>query len=83
MKFLLWILILVAVVLWLLYNKKQTVGGSASASAQSAGKRKDGEPEAMLQCAYCGVHIPVSESIVTPSGAVFCSEEHRLQHARS
>jgi uncharacterized protein len=83
MKLVFWLLILVAVIVWLLYDKKQSVGADASASAATADGRKTKDGEAMLQCAHCGIHIPASESIVTPTGAVFCSEEHRLQHARS
>jgi uncharacterized protein len=83
MKLLFWLVIIVAVVVWLLYNKKQSVGGAPSAATKPGDKGKDKDAEVMLQCAHCGVHIPASESIVAPSGAVFCSEEHRLQHARS
>ncbi len=30
----------------------------------------------MRPCAYCGVHAPVSEGVVS-HGAFYCSEEHR------
>ncbi|MGH8808426.1 MAG: PP0621 family protein [Noviherbaspirillum sp.] len=83
MKFVLWTLIVVAIVLWLLYNKKQSVGADSSTAAKPTGERQDKDVEPMLQCAHCGLHIPASESIVTPSGAVFCSEAHRLEHAGS
>ena len=32
--------------------------------------------EAMAQCAHCGVHFPLTES-VDEAGRVFCSEAHR------
>jgi uncharacterized protein len=31
---------------------------------------------AMKPCAYCGVHVPVSQG-VSADGRFFCSEEHR------
>ena len=35
------------------------------------------EPEAMVTCAQCGVHLPRSDS-VSENGAYFCSDAHRL-----
>jgi len=32
--------------------------------------------EAMIQCDYCRVHLPVSESLLV-GGKYFCCEEHR------
>ncbi|MBI4190270.1 MAG: preprotein translocase subunit YajC [Betaproteobacteria bacterium] len=41
---------------------------------------QSGAAEDMVRCAYCGVHLPRSESHVS-SGEFFCSEEHlRLRH---
>ncbi len=37
--------------------------------------------EDMVKCAYCGVHMPVSESTLS-KGNYFCSNEHRLLHDR-
>lgn len=34
------------------------------------------EPERMVACAHCGVHIPESESLAS-LGSHYCSEEHR------
>lgn len=33
-------------------------------------------PESMIQCAYCGVHLPQSESLPA-GGRRYCCEEHR------
>ena len=33
-------------------------------------------PEAMVSCAYCGLHIPTSESLKI-EGRHYCGEEHR------
>lgn len=37
---------------------------------------KPAEPEHMVVCARCGVHIPESEAF-EGAGGRFCSEEHR------
>lgn len=79
MKFLLWAAIVFFVVMWLLRTKKQYVKPDA---AEKAGQknRPHGNTETMVRCARCSVYIPVSEAVVSESNAVFCSEEHRLQH---
>jgi uncharacterized protein len=75
MKALLWGVIGFLVVMWLLRGK--TSGGAAS-SRQDTGSP---HPEPMIPCAYCGVHMPASEAIITTAGGTFCCEEHRLRHA--
>jgi uncharacterized protein len=78
MKFVLWALLVVAIVWWLSRSKKIASGNRAAADKH----RSDGA-ESMVRCAHCGVHLPASESVAAPSGAVFCCEEHRLRHAAS
>jgi uncharacterized protein len=75
MKFALWALFIILLI-WLLRGKK-TVSGKP---AQSGSARTKGV-ESIVRCVHCGVHVPASESIITPAGMVFCSEEHRLRHA--
>lgn len=38
--------------------------------------RVDRDPELMVVCAQCGVHLPQSDS-VTANGAHYCCEAHR------
>lgn len=55
--------------------------GSPGQPGSSAGPRELAG-EAMVPCAHCGVHLPVSESLV--SGADhFCCPAHRDAHVRS
>jgi uncharacterized protein len=72
-KFLLWALFIVLLI-WMMRSKKPATGPSATA-------RTAGGVEAMRQCEHCGTYIPESEAVMTASGKVFCSEEHRLRHA--
>lgn len=80
MKLLLWAAIGLVVVMWLVRGKK----GKPDAGISGAPKPDvQQEPEPMIQCAHCGVHLPASEAVSDPSGAAFCSDEHRLRHAGS
>lgn len=81
MKFLLWAAVAAIVVLWLTRGKK--IAADAGSRANSASSASATATEKMMQCAHCGMHIPASESISSPSGKVFCSEDHRLRHGTS
>lgn len=70
MKFLLWGLIVAAVLLWFWHGRRR-----------AAGPRKDGDvpgsaTEKMVRCAHCGVHLPASEAVSGAAG-LYCSNEHR------
>jgi uncharacterized protein len=75
MKFLLWALVGVVIVMWLTRSK----GNLSEDRAQNAGVA-NGDPEPMRQCVYCGVHLPASEALVVASGAVYCNDEHHRLH---
>ena len=75
MKFLIWGVILALVVFWLLRPKARPVPQRKPPAAVDA-------PEAMLQCAECGMHFPASEALPAAGASqVFCCEEHRRHHA--
>ena len=71
MKFLIWFVAGAAIVLWLLHVKKASI----KSEVRHDENPRDGT-EPMIRCAYCDMHVPVSESFADPSGASFCSEEH-------
>ncbi|WP_075255970.1 PP0621 family protein [Herbaspirillum camelliae] len=89
MKYLIWLVVLLAVVVWFQRAKKSMLAGndnSPEARPESGiprpkmgAARRSAEPgaETMVQCAHCGIHFPVSEAVVHASGAMYCSEEHR------
>ncbi len=68
MKYLL-LLTIVAVIWWAWKKRSPQPGKRPSPAAR--------DPERMVVCAHCGVHLPQSES-VTENGACFCSDAHRL-----
>ena len=45
------------------------------------GEPRQGEPEDMVRCAHCGVHLPISES-VREGGLYFCGTAHRDAHQK-
>ena len=69
-RLLLW-LVLGLVVWWMLRPRKPAppVGARAQAPAGAA-------PEAMVDCAHCGLHFPASEA-VRDGARVFCCSAHR------
>jgi uncharacterized protein len=63
------LLALAAYVAWQWFKRSSTVGRSAPRPRVEA-------PQAMVQCARCGLHLPQSDAL--PAGdRYFCSEEHR------
>ena len=38
------------------------------------------QPQEIVACAHCGLHLPRAEAIEGPGGGVYCSEAHRLAH---
>jgi uncharacterized protein len=52
-----------------------------SPASGAAGRDAIAASEAMVACLHCGMHVPLSEAIVTPAGARFCCEAHRRLHA--
>lgn len=78
MKFLLWGVIGFIVVMWLARTRKITP--HSEHGRQSGAESKERGVEAMVRCAQCGMHIPLSEAIVDQSHIAFCSEAHRLRH---
>lgn len=70
-KFLLFIVVLAVVY--------ALVRGSNRRSKPPAAQRP---PEAMTQCAHCGLHFPSAES-VRDAGRDYCCEDHRRLGMRS
>ena len=33
--------------------------------------------EPILQCAWCGVHVPIGHALTLPDGRLYCSAAHR------
>ena len=69
-RLLLW-LVLGLVVWWMLRPRKPAPPAGARAQAPAGAA-----PEAMVDCAHCGLHFPASEA-VRDGARVFCCSAHR------
>jgi uncharacterized protein len=81
-KILLLAALVVVAVFWLRYKLAREVAKTKTPdpakSADSAGEHpKTRAMDQMVQCAWCGVHLPASEALSLADGRLYCSEEHR------
>jgi uncharacterized protein len=95
MKLLIWLVVVLAIVVWLQRAKKNLVRRAQDAAAAAAARagtndQAAGAPdrpmqviEQMVQCAQCGMHFPASEALRgSAANAVFCCDEHRTLYAQ-
>jgi len=73
MKYLL-LLVLLALVFFVLGLKR-----SRPREPESRKPPPVAQPQTMLRCAECGMHLPVGEAL-PGKGGVFCSTAHRNSH---
>jgi uncharacterized protein len=66
------LLVLAVFIFWYLSRKNRPQNPDLRSSKSSATP----EPETMVRCAHCGVHLPGHEA-VSENGDFFCSEQHR------
>lgn len=69
---------LAAYIAWRWVRVKQ-LGSQAGAPTRQP---PAGDPEQMVRCSQCGVHLPRSEAL-TSGGEFYCCEEHRLTGPRA
>lgn len=95
MKYVIWLIVALAVIVWFQRIKKNIVNksrtgpngaGGASASGPFTGRPSSlsgasSPVEEMVACAHCGLHFPASEAVTDYTGTVFCSDDHRRLHA--
>jgi len=75
LKFLVLVLVLVAVY-WIFKSYKKKSGGASRRGGS-------GRPvEDMVRCSHCGIHLPRSESVAAGE-AFFCTPEHRRLHVKT
>jgi hypothetical protein len=83
------VLLLVCAVFWLLRTERRAAIRRRAARAESAAS-KAMEGEAIVGCAQCALHLPISEavaehSVVAPDRKPlwFCCEAHRALYEKS
>ena len=67
MKYLFWLLVIVLV--WWAFQRTQKPAANASHSTTA-------NPQGMVRCAHCGIHLPRDEAVSGEKGD-YCSTEHR------
>ena len=75
-RLLVWILLIVGL-WWLMRPRPRLPPGSPAARRPSART-----PEAMVDCARCGLHLPASEALRDADGRAYCCAEHRAAGPR-
>jgi uncharacterized protein len=73
MKFLL-LLAVILVVLWLLRSTRRHEG---AASARAAPQPPAAQPQDMVECSVCAVHVPRGDALAGADGRLYCCAEHR------
>lgn len=88
MKFLVLLLVIIAVAWWLQRDKPRADRPGSPPPSPGPGQGQGSEPGAghtpavMVACAHCGLHLPRTEALPGPDGQVFCSDLHRAAGAR-
>ena len=75
MKFLVLIIIVMAVV-WFIRNNRRD-DGRGSDTKQPRHGRPPGAPQDMVQCPICSVHLPRTDALPGPDGRLYCCADHR------
>ena len=77
MKYLL-VLVVVAIAIGLWRNKRRVSADNSSKAARaSVNATALHKPQAMVECAYCGLHLPQKDAVTDAQGRIFCGAEHR------
>jgi uncharacterized protein len=77
MKYLL-VLAVVAVAFWIWRNNRQNAQADKKVPFTKDKTSKLAQPQPMLQCAACGVHLPAADAIAGRRGS-YCSAAHQKQ----
>jgi uncharacterized protein len=75
MKFL--VLFAVLAIAYLLWRNARLERKAAPPPAAKPPAAPAGEPQDMVQCPVCAVHLPRTDALAGPDGALYCSQEHR------
>jgi uncharacterized protein len=71
MKYLLLFGIIMGVIWWLKLSRRS--GDDQQATLD--------EPQTMVRCLHCGLHLPSDEALLAQTG-IYCGKEHRDLHER-
>jgi uncharacterized protein len=72
--------LVLALAAWWLIKRLRGDGGSAGGTGASTGRGTPGpsaEPQTMVRCAHCGVHLPQADALLDDAQRSYCSAAHR------
>lgn len=75
MKYL--VLLAVLVIAYMVWRSNRIGRSGAAPGARGPAKKTD--PQEMIACPVCGLHLPRADAIAGPDGLAYCSQEHRLR----
>ena len=76
------LLLFVAVIVAALWMFKSRARSGSDAPPPKRPQPPGGQPQTMLACAHCGVHLPQADALTDASGRPYCTEAHRLAGPR-
>ena len=77
MKYLL-VLLVVVIAIGIWRSKRRVSGTSQGSTAQSTARATAlNKPQAMMECAHCGLHLPQKDAVTDAQGRHYCGAEHR------
>lgn len=81
MKYLvLLVVVMVAVMLWRGNRRAERQERDAAApDRRPGGTGETDQPQDMVRCPVCAVHLPRSDALAGADGQLYCSNEHRLR----
>jgi uncharacterized protein len=74
MKYL--VLLVIAVAVFLIWRNNRAQARSIKTPRGSANSAS-GQPQDMIACALCDVHVPRTDALPGPGGKLYCSADHR------
>ena len=75
MKYLVLLAVLVIAYMVWRSNRLERRGGDRSRPGPPPGA----DPQEMIACPVCGVHLPRGDAVTGSNGLLYCSQEHRLR----
>ena len=72
MKYLIWVLIILAAIWWIRKQRQTPSSNPQNPTAPT-------QPTDMLPCAHCGVLCPENDTVLGKQGR-YCSDAHRQSH---